>query len=390
MINASGLPRDTNALVSRGGGIHVPPEVIASWPTPNYISPEERTWGAPAALSILLVVTLLVYVARMWARLTMTKNAGADDAVVSISMIPLIGLSIATILGVKIYGFQWHMWDQTPTTKNTTTYVTMAIELTYLLSTTLIKISILLFYRRLTGSSTTRFIYLVWVCIAACILYFFTFIILIFFTCSVAVGRKDCAEEGPFIVSVTAVSTVQDLVICLLPAILIYKLQMPKRQKLAVCGIFGLGLVTTICGIMRLYYAIYLYYFTYDATWYAYYGWIWTVLEADLGLICASAPTLRVFFRHSLGSTSSHTSDPRSGANNPSSGVLSNKATHSRPITWNGGSKDVESEGENIYLDSIKVERGLSSRIDARDDASQKSDSSTRNLTTIIHGPMSK
>lgn len=139
----------------------------------------------------------------------------------------------------------------------------MAIELTYLLSTTLIKISILLFYRRLTGSSTTRFIYLVWVCIAACILYFFTFIILIFFTCSVAVGRKDCAEEGPFIVSVTAVSTVQDLVICLLPAILIYNLQMPKRQKLAVCGIFGLGLVTTICGIMRLYYAIYLYYCKY-------------------------------------------------------------------------------------------------------------------------------
>lgn len=103
MINASGLPRDTNALVSRGGGIHVPPEVIASWPTPNYISPEERTWGAPVALSILLAVTLLVYVARMWARLTMTKNAGADDAVVSISMIPLIGLSIATILGMSIY-----------------------------------------------------------------------------------------------------------------------------------------------------------------------------------------------------------------------------------------------------------------------------------------------
>ena len=138
--------------------------------------------------------------------------------------------------------------------------VTMAIELNYMICTILIKISILLFYRRLTGSLTNRFVYLVWGCIASCILYFAAFIILIFFTCSVAVGRKDCAEEGPLIVSVTTVSTVQDLVICLLPAFLIRNLQMPKRQKLAVCGIFGLGLVTTICGIMRLYYAVYLYY----------------------------------------------------------------------------------------------------------------------------------
>ena len=102
MINAASLLRETNALVSRAGGIHVPPEVVASWPTPNYISPEERTWGAPVALSILLVVTLLVYVARMWARLTMTKNAGVDDILISISMIPLIGLSISTILGMSI------------------------------------------------------------------------------------------------------------------------------------------------------------------------------------------------------------------------------------------------------------------------------------------------
>ena len=139
----------------------------------------------------------------------------------------------------------------------------MAIELNYMICTILIKISILLFYRRLTGSLTNRFVYLVWGCIASCILYFAAFIILIFFTCSVAVGRKDCAEEGPLIVSVTTVSTAQDLIICLLPAFLIRNLQMPKRQKLAVCGIFGLGLVTTICGIMRLYYAVYLYYCKY-------------------------------------------------------------------------------------------------------------------------------
>jgi hypothetical protein len=283
----------------------------------------------------------------------------------------------------------------------------MAIELCYMLCTTLIKISILLFYRRLTGSLTNRFVYWVWACITVCVLYFIAFIILIFFTCSMAVGRKDCAEEGAITVAVTVVSTVQDLVICLLPAFLIKNLQMPKRQKFALCGIFGLGLITTVCGIMRLYYSTYVYYcklktkrswfakltgtiVTYDVTWYAYYGWIWTVLEADLGLICASAPALRVFFRHSLGLMSSRTGNSRTGPNKTPVGVLSNRADRSGPLVKSNRSDNAQTYGDNIYLDSIVVERGLSSQVHDRDDASQKSDSSTKNLTTIIHGPLSK
>lgn len=87
---------------------------------------------------------------------------------------------------------------------------------------------------------------------------------------------------------------------------------------------------------------------------------------------------------------SSYTGGPRSGANKTSSGILSNRETRSGPLTGNGGSKDLEPQGDYIYLDSIMVERGLSSRIQERDDSSQKSDSSTQNLTTIIHGPVSK
>lgn len=48
---------------------------------------------------------------------------------------------------------------------------------------------------------------------------------------------------------------------------------------------------------MRTYYAIYIYYYTYDITWYAFYAWFWTALEADLGIMCASAPALKVFLR---------------------------------------------------------------------------------------------
>lgn len=87
------------SLVARAGGLHPPPEVILSWPKPNYIDPEERGWEAPIVLIIFMAITFFVYVARMWARISISKNTGLDDILISIAMLPLFGLTITTILG---------------------------------------------------------------------------------------------------------------------------------------------------------------------------------------------------------------------------------------------------------------------------------------------------
>lgn len=138
----------------------------------------------------------------------------------------------------------------------TISQITMSIEINYLICTTLIKISILCFYRRITASLTITFVYWVWGTIVFCVLYGITFILLIAFTCTPAVGffyvfdiawrlqnELKCHDEGVIIVAVAAISTVQDFIIALLPVFLIWKLQIPKTQKLALCGIFGLGLM---------------------------------------------------------------------------------------------------------------------------------------------------
>ena len=70
-----------------------------SWPKPNYVDPEERGWGAPIVLLVMLGITFLVYTARMWARLVLAKNAGLDDLLMSIAMVPLLGLTISAVLG---------------------------------------------------------------------------------------------------------------------------------------------------------------------------------------------------------------------------------------------------------------------------------------------------
>lgn len=50
-------------------------------------------------------------------------------------------------------------------------------------------------------------------------------------------------DEAAVIVAVTVIGTFQDLLICALPIILVWNLQIERRQKAALIGIFGLGLV---------------------------------------------------------------------------------------------------------------------------------------------------
>lgn len=132
--------------------------------------------------------------------------------------------------------------------------ITMAIEMNYMICTTLVKVSILCFYRRIAGSLTTTFVYWVWGLITFCILYCIVFVLLIAFTCTPAVGffhlfdvpwriqnKLYCRDEGAIIIAATTISTVQDFIICLLPIFLIWNIQISKRQKLALCGLFGMG-----------------------------------------------------------------------------------------------------------------------------------------------------
>lgn len=302
-------------------------------------------------------------------------------------MLPLIGLTISAILGVRQYGFQWHAWDQTARTRVTSREVTLAIELTYLASTTLVKVSILCFYRRITGSLTNTFVYTTWGSIVFCSVYGILFSLLIVFTCTPVVGffhiydpiwrarnTVDCHNEGAIIVACAAISTVQDLVICMLPIFLIWNLKITKRQRLALCGIFGIGVVTSICGIMRTYYATYVYYYTYDITWSAYYGWIWTVLEAQLGVIAASAPALKVFFQAyfrmpssrsgyaaTTGSrqTAAHDLPSSRSRSYPRSHMLASQHSTTRSKIEAGGAYDTE-----VPLSGIKVSQGLHVQVD--------------------------
>ncbi|KAF2120322.1 hypothetical protein BDV96DRAFT_567058 [Lophiotrema nucula] len=375
-----------DSLFPRAGGLIPPSSVLTQWPAPNYVDPETRSWAAPVVCIVFLALAFGVYVLRMWARLVIAKNAGLDDWLMSAAMIPLVGSTIAVVLGITIYGFQWHAWDQTAETYITTRQITLAIEVLYIVATSLIKVSILCFYRRIThGSISKTFIYWVWASILFVIAYCITFVFVIIFSCTPVSGywhlfdlkwrlthELKCHNEGAEIVAVVVISTALDFLICALPVVLVWNLQIPRRQKAALIGIFGLGLVTCVCGILRMYYAIYVYYYTYDITWYAFYGWIWTALEADLGVICASAPALKVFFHRYFNLSGNRSTNGYSNGK---------KASNGQPSTESGKWK---SASYPVPMDRIKVSTGLNVTVEDRDETgSQWSDASTRELTAL-------
>lgn len=70
-----------------------------------------------------------------------------------------------------------------------------------------------------------------------------------------------------------------------------------------------------VTGILRIYYIRLLFYTTYDITWAAQPCWLWTAVEAELAIVCASAPALKPYFGRIL-HASGLTAIGGSGSNN--------------------------------------------------------------------------
>lgn len=135
---------------------------------------------------------------------------------------------------------------------------------------------------------------------------------------------------------------------------------------------------------MRCYYAIYVYYFTYDITWYAYYGWIWTAIEADLGVMCASAPALKVFFRRYFNQFTNRSG--MSGSNGRKTPGYGKGSPGNSNGTSHGTSNldNTKWEAYPVPLGRINVSTSMGVVVEERDDgASETSNCSTRNLTAL-------
>ena len=192
----------------------------------------------------------------------------------------------------------------------------LVILCTFCVAAGFIKISILLFYRRLSSRVVSNaFRWTTWLTISFIVGYTIAFTVAPILGCHPISAFWDqvdsskifrgytyrCFDEGADVFTASVISAFQDLITAVLPTFLFWDLRIPTRQKIALFGIFAIGYGVVALGILRAYYSWVTYYTSYDVTWVSWPMFLISMLELHVGCFCANAPTFKVFFNHFLG-----------------------------------------------------------------------------------------
>jgi hypothetical protein len=157
------------------------------------------------------------------------------------------------------------MWDIPPGTYESIAKVVWGAEMAFLITSCSIKVSVLLFYRRLVNGLCAR--YWVWALVATIIFtvaYTAAFILALFFNCTPteAYWRSfnptytepyHCANTTIINILAGVFAATSDLCAVLLPMIITWNFTMSRKQKIALNCIYCLGFLVVAASGARTY-----------------------------------------------------------------------------------------------------------------------------------------
>lgn len=253
---------------------------------------------------------IVIVMARTYSRLFMTKAFGIDDLLIVFALVFIIASAVLVIIGNKIYYSGRHVWDIPPDSYVGSRINAWASLWCYMIGITLIKISVLLFYRRLSTKFGKTFLIATWIGIIYNIFFFISFGLTLLLICRplhsywesfnadwAATHHFHCGAENVALPASAALSVVGDIYSTLLPLILVYHLHLPRRQMIALYTLFAFGFMAVAAGLIRTVLMYNLLNVNYDFTPELWDAWICAVLELYLALFAASAPSLKPLFQ---------------------------------------------------------------------------------------------
>lgn len=253
------------------------------------------------------------------------------------------------------YGTDRHTWDvPLDEFENSVFLGAFLSEIAFLISTCCTKVSILLFYRRLTeGTYSKKWKWATIAAMAFTVVFCLAFIFVLCFQCQPTeaywkslsftyTADWKCADTRILNPISGALSVVSDFYSVLLPMAMTRHFDIDKRKKIALNAVFSLGLLVVAAGAARTYYLTKLGY-NYDVSWFGFDVFIWAELEMNLAIMCACAPALRVLFRHYL-------KDPISRAINTASNSRSRSRSGLRSMNRDSKHLDANSTMDTMDL----------------------------------------
>ncbi|KAI2814160.1 hypothetical protein CBS63078_7410 [Aspergillus niger] len=254
--------------------------------------------GVVVAFPVLGGIAVLL---RIWSRYLTRSRLGADDILIVVGYILAIGQSITSWYYIKTNYVGIHIWDIPKDYDIKQGLIwNFANQLIYNPCLTMVKLSILMFLRRLESQS--RLVNsLIWSTMGITVALFIAVLFVDIFQCSpvayvydFSISNGSCINQGAFYVATAATYLFTDLLVLSIPIIITWGLHMPLRRKVAVCVVLCMGAVATGVGVWRIVLLAKGFFPThpvYDATYSI--GFCSSAVEVHVAVLAACAPCLK-------------------------------------------------------------------------------------------------
>ncbi|KAK2061920.1 hypothetical protein LY76DRAFT_340301 [Colletotrichum caudatum] len=262
------------------------------------LSPEELAKDVSpmviGVVSMCLVIATGILALRLWTRYHILQKVGWDDYVASFSLLLIWGCGVSVAVMTR-YGLGRHQ----QTVGSLEEYIKelkcfWCAIFFYGYAHLFLKMAFLVqYYKALCTPRMQR------ACIAAMILiglWVFADSILIFNVCSPLAGFWDprvparCVDRKVMYYSFSAFSIATDVIIYLMPLPSLYRLSVPRSQKIYLLSIFSLGFFVVVIAVIRLQFVG----DGPDVAWDNVESSLWSIGELTGAMLCLCLPTLRV------------------------------------------------------------------------------------------------
>ncbi|KAF2001516.1 integral membrane protein [Amniculicola lignicola CBS 123094] len=267
-------------------------------PVPPSIAKQQLQQDVCVGVSTAMTaVSFLLVALRMYCRGILVHNIGKDDWMMLVAMFFTIGYLVEIYVlrdnGMGFSGLLLQLDQMLALIKTT-----LAVEITYYIIVYAIKVSILMFYLRIAVNKRFQL---------ACNLtiYFLTvFMVVCVVVCIVqciplhkmwdltGLVQGHCINTTAFFYFTSSFNILTDIFIIALPIKTLLSIQRPGREKFALVFVFGLGVFSTIASIVRLH-SIRIYTESTDPFYDAASINLWSQIEVNIGIWCASIPALK-------------------------------------------------------------------------------------------------
>ncbi|KAL5606306.1 uncharacterized protein BROUX77_003499 [Berkeleyomyces rouxiae] len=257
---------------------------------PNYENESKGGPVVPAVASLTAVSTVFVAL-RLYTRVALSHSVSWDDLVTIIAY--LITLAEGVVMIVHVEHGQGSHWDTlSPSEQVTYLQIFYTTLVLYTLALGVIKTAIMLQYLRIfTGKLRKVTI----ICMIMIGIWSAVVFLLSAFSCSPVRAFWDktidgkCLPNQPVWYASAAGNILTDLVIAILPIRTLWKLHLPKSQRLSLIGVFALGFFTCAISLIRVSALSVESDISFKNTTSA----IWSFAELSCALITSSLPTIR-------------------------------------------------------------------------------------------------